>query len=66
MELFQNLKKELEELNKQNKNEILSDTVDEEDIAKIISNWTKIPISKLVGGEREKNNSFRRKYEKTC
>ena len=48
------LEKELEELNKENKNEILSDTVDEEDIAKIISNWTKIPISKLVGGEREK------------
>ena len=48
------LEKELEELNKKNKNEILSDTVDEEDIAKIISNWTKIPISKLVGGEREK------------
>ena len=48
------LEKELEELNKKEKNEILSDTVDEEDIAKIISNWTKIPISKLVGGEREK------------
>ena len=49
-----NLEKELEELNEQTKNEILSDTVDEEDIAKIISNWTKIPISKLVGGEKEK------------
>ncbi len=48
------LENELEELNKSTKNEILSDTVDEEDIAKIISNWTKIPISKLVGGEREK------------
>lgn len=48
------LEKELEELNSKAKNEILSDTVDEEDIAKIISNWTKIPISKLVGGEREK------------
>ena len=48
------LEKELEDLNKKAKNEILSDTVDEEDIAKIISNWTKIPISKLVGGEREK------------
>ena len=48
------LEKELEELNKKAKNEILSDTVDEEDIAKIISNWTKIPISKLVGGEKEK------------
>ena len=48
------LEKELEELNIKAKNEILSDVVDEEDIAKIISNWTKIPISKLVGGEREK------------
>ncbi len=48
------LEKELEELNNKAKNEILSDTVDEEDIAKIISNWTKIPINKLVGGEREK------------
>jgi len=48
------LEKELEELNIKAKNEILSDTVDDEDIAKIISNWTKIPISKLVGGEREK------------
>ena len=48
------LEKELLELNEKAKNEILSDTVDEEDIAKIISNWTKIPISKLVGSEREK------------
>ena len=48
------LETELEELNKISKNEILSDVVDEEDIAKIISNWTKIPISKLVGSEREK------------
>ena len=48
------LEKELNELNEKAKNEILSDTVDEEDIAKIISNWTKIPVSKLVGGEREK------------
>ena len=48
------LEKELFELNEKAKNEILSDTVDEEDIAKIISNWTKIPISKLVGSEKEK------------
>ena len=48
------LEKELASLEEINKSEILSDTVDEEDIAKIISNWTKIPISKLVGGEREK------------
>ena len=47
-------RKRSRKITQRNKNEILSDTVDEEDIAKIISNWTKIPISKLVGGEREK------------
>ncbi len=48
------LKKELEELNESNKRDILSDVVDDESIAKIISKWTNIPISKLVGGEKEK------------
>ncbi|MGN1342029.1 MAG: ATP-dependent Clp protease ATP-binding subunit [Bacilli bacterium] len=48
------LEKELEELEKKNKSDILSDTVDEESIAAIISKWTNIPIAKLVGGEREK------------
>ena len=36
------------------KNRILSDTVNEEDIALVISKWTNIPISKLMSGEREK------------
>ena len=49
-----NLEKELQELQKQNKSDILSDTIDEENIASIISKWTNIPISKLVGGEKEK------------
>ena len=48
------LEKELRNLEAQNKNEILSDTIDEESIAAIISKWTNIPISKLVGEEREK------------
>lgn len=48
------LEHDLEELQKQNKADILSDTIDEESIASIISKWTNIPISKLVGGEREK------------
>ena len=48
------LKKELEELQSNNKNDILSDTVDEENICEIISKWTNIPVNKLVGGEREK------------
>ncbi len=48
------LEKELQELNEKNKSEILSDTVDENDIASIISKWTNIPISKLVGSEKDK------------
>ena len=48
------LQKELDELNFKNKNEILSDAVDDESIANIVSKWTNIPVSKLVGGEKEK------------
>ena len=48
------LETELEELNKKDSNKMLSDTVTEEDIAGIISRWTKIPITKLVEGEKEK------------
>ena len=48
------LERELEELNQINKSEILSDTVDENDIASIISKWTNIPIQKLVGSEKDK------------
>ena len=45
------LEKELEELNNVEKNKILSDTVTEDDIAKIIAKWTNIPVSKLVSSE---------------
>ena len=48
------LEKELENLKTNNKNSILSDVVDDESIAKIISKWTNIPISKLVGTEKDK------------
>ena len=48
------LEKELQSLRKVDKNAILSDTVDDESIASIVSKWTHIPVSKLVGGEREK------------
>ena len=33
---------------------MLSDTVDSEDIAKIVAKWTNIPVQKLVSGEKEK------------
>ena len=48
------IEKELSELNNMEKNRLLSDTVNEEDIALVISKWTNIPISKLMSGEREK------------
>ncbi len=48
------LNKELEELYKKNQNNILSDTVTDENIAEIISKWTHVPVSKLMNGEREK------------
>jgi len=52
--IIPNLEKELSLLQLNNKSDILSDTVDEEDIANIISKWTNIPISKLIGSERDK------------
>ena len=48
------LEKEIEELRGSEKSKILSDTVDDEDIARIISKWTNIPVTRLVSGEREK------------
>lgn len=48
------LEKELEELNNTEKNKILSDTVTDNDIAKIIAKWTNIPVTKLISSEREK------------
>ena len=48
------IEKELNDLNGLEKNRILSDTVNEEDIATVISKWTNIPLSKLMSGEREK------------
>ena len=51
------LQKELNEAEAQDKTAkttLLRDQVTEEEIARIISRWTGIPVSKLVEGEREK------------
>ena len=48
------LEQELKVLQEQNQNNILSDVVDEESIAEIISRWTHIPVSKLVSSEKDK------------
>ena len=45
---------ELSKLKEKNKNKILSDVVTSEDIARVISKLTNIPVTKLVSGEKEK------------
>jgi ATP-dependent Clp protease ATP-binding subunit ClpB len=39
---------------KQSDGMLLKEEVDEEDIARVVSRWTGIPVSKLIEGEREK------------
>ena len=48
------LEHELNLLKQKDASKILSDTVDVEDIAEVISKLTSIPVAKLVGGEKEK------------
>ncbi len=51
------LQKKLDEAQKNGgkaKNTLLRDTVTEEEIAKVVSRWTGIPLTKLMEGEREK------------
>ncbi|MDD2435151.1 MAG: AAA family ATPase [Bacilli bacterium] len=48
------LTRELEELKESDESKILSDTIDEEAIANIVAKWTNIPITKLVGSEKDK------------
>lgn len=51
------LQKKLEEAQKNgtaSKHTLLRDTVTEEEIARVVSRWTGIPLAKLMEGEREK------------
>ena len=48
------LEKELKELNNANENRLLSNVVNSESIASVISRWTSIPIAKLVSSEKDK------------
>ena len=48
------LEKELEEKRSQSKNKLLSDVVESDDIATVISKWTNIPLAKLMSSEKEK------------
>jgi ATP-dependent Clp protease ATP-binding subunit ClpB len=49
---IEELKLQLEE--KQNKNALIKEEVEAEDIAEIVSRWTGIPVSKMLEGERGK------------
>ncbi len=53
-ELEEKLKKLQEQPNAPKGNTLLRDQVTEEEISKIVSKWTGIPVSKLMEGEREK------------
>lgn len=54
-ELEKSIKKESAKLNKiQKENPILREEITEEDIARVVSHWTGIPVSKMLEGELEK------------
>ena len=48
------LQEELATLKFNNTNTLLTNLVDEEGVANIISKWTNIPVTKLVGSEKDK------------
>ena len=58
------LEKELENLNKKNSNKILSNVVTPDDIAKVISKWTNIEVSKLQESDRERLLKLKERLEK--
>lgn len=53
-ELEQKLKEEEAKLAESKENQLLKEEVGEEDIAKVVSRWTGIPVTKMLTGEREK------------
>ncbi len=53
-ELEEKLKKQQSNPEKKQENKLLRNKVTEDEISKIVSRWTGIPVSKLVEGEREK------------
>ncbi|VEU70379.1 ATP-dependent Clp protease ATP-binding subunit [Mycoplasmopsis glycophila] len=61
-----NLEKQISdlEMSKNSANTLLKDTVKEEDIAKIVSKWTKIPVQKLVETEKNKLLNLEKELDK--
>ncbi|MBI9009953.1 MAG: AAA family ATPase [Tenericutes bacterium] len=48
------LEKQIEKANASNEHTMISETVNESDIADVISKWTHIPVNKLLQGDKEK------------
>ena len=53
-ETIPNLEKQLNDLSNEDEGRMLSEVVDEESIAKVVSKWTHIDVSKLLSSQREK------------
>ena len=53
-ETIPNLEKQLNDLSNDDEGRMLSEVVDEESIAKVVSKWTHIDVSKLLSSQREK------------
>ena len=51
--IIPNIEKQINNINEE-KDKILSEVVDEDKVTEIIARWTKIPVSKLMQGDREK------------
>ena len=51
--IIPNIEKEINNINDE-KDKILSEVVDDDKVTEIIARWTKIPVSKLMQGDREK------------
>jgi len=51
--IIPNIEKEINNINEE-KDKILSEVVDDDKVTEIIARWTKIPVSKLMQGDREK------------
>ncbi|MBO7698132.1 MAG: AAA family ATPase, partial [Erysipelotrichaceae bacterium] len=53
-ETIPNLERQLNDLSNEEEGRMLSEVVDEESIAKVVSKWTHIDVSKLLSSQREK------------
>ncbi|QWB99392.1 AAA family ATPase [Mycoplasmatota bacterium] len=48
------LEQEIEKLTNESKHNLISESVNEEDIAQVVAKWTNIPVTKLMEGDKEK------------